>query len=177
MVLIGGHPALDFVNVAPASFEDLLRLAVATDIASRSEAKKLGGHHDAELQRLRALRTLLQDVFSAGQPRPPDLDALAQAWATAVGRARLRPARRRRVALAFDIAGSGAAVIRHRLIQRAIELLTSDLIGRVGRCPSCGWLFLDTSKNHSRRWCSMQICGGSAKSRAYYRRRKGHAPT
>ena len=175
MVLIGGHPVLDFVNVAPASFDDLLRFAVATGVAGRIEAKKLGGHHDAELQRLRALRALLHDVFADGQPRPLDLDALAQAWSAAVGHARLRPARRGRVALTFDVAGAGAAVIRHRLIQRAIELLTSDLLGSVGRCPSCGWLFLDTSKNHSRRWCSMQICGGSAKSRAYYRRRKGRA--
>jgi len=74
--------------------------------------------------------------------------------------------------LTFDIAGSGTAVIRHRLIPRAVELLTSGGFTRVGRCPSCGWLFLDTSKNRSRCWCSMQMCGGVAKSHAYYRRRR-----
>ncbi|MGH7701051.1 MAG: CGNR zinc finger domain-containing protein [Gemmatimonadales bacterium] len=39
-------------------------------------------------------------------------------------------------------------------------------------CPSCGWFFLDASKNRSRRWCSMATCGSSAKARRYYRRRK-----
>jgi predicted RNA-binding Zn ribbon-like protein len=172
--LIGGHPVLDFVNVAPESFHDALLLAVATGVASRPEARQLQGRHDAELQQLSGLRALLRGVFATAEPRRVDLDALAQAWAVAASCAHLRPARRGgRLALTFDVAGSGAAVLRHRLTQKAIELLTSDLKVRVGTCGSCGWLFLDTSKNRSRRWCSMRLCGGAAKSRAYYRRRTG----
>jgi predicted RNA-binding Zn ribbon-like protein len=173
--LIGGHPVLDVVNVAPESFGDVLQLAVATGLASRNEAKAIEGRHDAELDQLRALRTLLHGVFATGEPRRADLDALAQAWAAAASHARLRPSGHGRIALTFDVAGSGAAVLRHRLTQRAIELLTSDAHARVGTCASCGWLFLDTSKNRSRRWCSMQACGGAAKSRAYYRRRTGQS--
>lgn len=175
--LIGGHPVLDFVNVAPESFGDVLQLAVATGLARRSEASKLEGRHDAELQQLSALRALLHGVFATTEPRHADLDVLSQAWAVAATRARLRPARRAgRLALMFDVAGSGAAILRHRLTQAAVDLLTSDLRARVGTCASCGWLFLDTSKNRSRRWCSMRLCGGAAKSRAYYRRRTGQAP-
>jgi predicted RNA-binding Zn ribbon-like protein len=46
----------------------------------------------------------------------------------------------------------------------------------VRRCggPDCVLFFYDTSKNHSRRWCSMDACGGRAKAGAYYRRR--HPP-
>jgi predicted RNA-binding Zn ribbon-like protein len=45
----------------------------------------------------------------------------------------------------------------------------------VRACGGCGWLFLDTSKNHSRRWCSMDACGNQAKARRHYRRRTGKA--
>ena len=173
MQLIGGHPVLDFVNVAPASLGDALKLAVATDVISRAEAKTLETRGDGEVTALRALREVLHGAFATAEPPRPALDALAQAWAAAAAHARLRAARGGRIALTFDVAGSGAAVLRHRLLQQAIELLTSDLRGRVGTCASCGWLYLDTSKNRSRRWCSMRMCGGAAKSRAYYRRRTG----
>jgi len=55
------------------------------------------------------------------------------------------------------------------IVQSAAELLLSkNLRERVGQCADpagCGWLFLDLSKNRSRRWCSMQDCGNRAKQR------------
>lgn len=56
----------------------------------------------------------------------------------------------------------------------AAELLVSPEIERVGECSAeeCGWLFLDMSKNHSRRWCDMNGCGNRAKARQHYRRKK-----
>lgn len=59
-----------------------------------------------------------------------------------------------------------------RIATDAIELLRSDRLQRVKVCqPSCGWLFLDTTKNHSRRWCSMRECGFEAKARHQAERR------
>jgi predicted RNA-binding Zn ribbon-like protein len=52
------------------------------------------------------------------------------------------------------------------------DLLTSERLQWVRQCPNCGWLFLDTSRNHSRRWCSMDFCGSQVKSRRQYERRK-----
>jgi predicted RNA-binding Zn ribbon-like protein len=55
----------------------------------------------------------------------------------------------------------------------AAELLTSEDIHRLGQCADdrgCGWLFLDTSKNHSRRWCDINDCGNRAKQRRHYER-------
>lgn len=55
------------------------------------------------------------------------------------------------------------------------ELLISEERGRVGQCADdrgCGWLFLDTSKNHSRRWCDINDCGNRAKQRRHYQRRR-----
>ena len=55
----------------------------------------------------------------------------------------------------------------------AAALLASDDRERLGQCASedgCGWLFFDTSRNHSRRWCSMDDCGNRAKQRRHSRR-------
>ena len=64
---------------------------------------------------------------------------------------------------------------QYALRDRAVALLESKILGRVKRCPGsgdCGWLFLDGSKNASRRWCSMEGCGNRAKVRRFLIRRK-----
>ena len=55
----------------------------------------------------------------------------------------------------------------------AADLLTSAELGRVGQCADdrgCGWLFIDTSRNRSRRWCSIEGCGNRAKAKRHYER-------
>jgi predicted RNA-binding Zn ribbon-like protein len=51
----------------------------------------------------------------------------------------------------------------------AVDLLTSEWLDRVGVCDedTCGWLFIDESRNRSRRWCDMKDCGNRAKVRRY----------
>lgn len=58
------------------------------------------------------------------------------------------------------------------ILDDALDLLARG--ARVRKCASdrCGWLFLDTSKNHSRRWCSMDSCGNRAKTRRHYERHR-----
>ena len=55
----------------------------------------------------------------------------------------------------------------------AVDLMTSENYKWVGQCADedgCGWLFVDTSKNHSRRWCDINDCGNRAKQRRYQKR-------
>ncbi len=56
----------------------------------------------------------------------------------------------------------------------AAGLFTSDQATRVRECnnETCGWLFLDLSKNRSRKWCDMSDCGNVAKARRYYAKQK-----
>jgi len=67
------------------------------------------------------------------------------------------------------------------IVRSAADLLTSDRRSRIGQCADdrgCGWLFLDASKNRSRRWCDMGDCGNRAKARRHYqlsRRREASA--
>ncbi|TWF33871.1 putative RNA-binding Zn ribbon-like protein [Chitinophaga polysaccharea] len=54
----------------------------------------------------------------------------------------------------------------------AYEVLQTNDWARFKSCPSCGWLFIDTSKSATRKWCNMKVCGGQDKARKYYHREK-----
>ncbi len=56
----------------------------------------------------------------------------------------------------------------------AADVLLSPDLRKLKECPGpgCGWLFLDTSKNHTRRWCTMEGCGNRAKARSHYQRKR-----
>jgi predicted RNA-binding Zn ribbon-like protein len=49
------------------------------------------------------------------------------------------------------------------------ELLIEGKFDRLHSCasPTCGWLFLDQTRNNSRRWCDMKGCGNRAKVRRF----------
>jgi predicted RNA-binding Zn ribbon-like protein len=60
----------------------------------------------------------------------------------------------------------------------AAQLMVSPEIGRVGQCADergCGWLFLDTSRNHSRRWCDSKDCGNRERQHRHYQRTRGRS--
>jgi predicted RNA-binding Zn ribbon-like protein len=61
------------------------------------------------------------------------------------------------------------------VVKSAVDLMTSDAIRRVGQCADergCGWLFWDSSRNRSRRWCDMSDCGNRAKVRRFYAKKR-----
>jgi len=183
--LVGGDAVLDFLNTIHdwtvpdprdhlTDFAAALRFGEATGLLTGAEARRLRtAPGRRELQRLRKLRGGLEGVFRAfatgRSPPAASLDRLAAWSAEASGSARLRP-RGRQLVRVFDMKAAGTAILRWRLTDAAVALLTSPRLTRLGTCPSCGWFFLDLTKNGSRRWCSMAMCGNIAKSRAYYRR-------
>ena len=61
------------------------------------------------------------------------------------------------------------------VIRSAADLMVSEELKRVNKCAdqTCGWLFLDTSRNRSRRWCDMRDCGNRAKASRFYKKKKG----
>jgi predicted RNA-binding Zn ribbon-like protein len=63
--------------------------------------------------------------------------------------------------------GLDAATVRSTL-----RLLAMPDEGRMKICGNCGWLFIDRSKNKSRAWCDMAVCGNRAKANRHYHRRK-----
>ena len=124
-----------------------------------------------------SLRAAIHELFSAlaaGHPASPaDLASLNTALPLVLAQSQLVSADGR-----FTWAWVGETPALERVFWSVLwstaELLTSEQLERVGKCAAagCGWLFLDTSRNHSRRWCDMKDCGNRAKARRHYRRRR-----
>jgi predicted RNA-binding Zn ribbon-like protein len=57
------------------------------------------------------------------------------------------------------------------------EAMADGRWSRMKACPGphCGWLFYDGSRNRSRQWCSMQICGNRVKGREFRARQRGRS--
>lgn len=74
----------------------------------------------------------------------------------------------------FDDLASSCNAMLWPIARVAADLLASSDLALVRACssPTCQWLFLDTSKNHHRRWCSMKQCGNRAKVRKFYARKR-----
>ncbi|WP_372700046.1 CGNR zinc finger domain-containing protein [Arthrobacter sp. JSM 101049] len=117
-----------------------------------------------------ALRTLLVD--GDARPLAGIADALPLRLVVEQGRVHLAP-----VAAAGPVDAAVAG-----LLARFAEAQNVGEWSRLKACgnPDCQWVFYDTSRNRSGRWCSMQECGGVMKARAYRRRQRtadgGEAP-
>ncbi|MBO4274806.1 CGNR zinc finger domain-containing protein, partial [Microbispora triticiradicis] len=76
---------------------------------------------------------------------------------------------------------SPALLVPDRLAHAAVEFLSTADLRRLRVCPlaegGCGWLFLDHSRNGSRRWCAMADCGSQAKARRLTERRRARRAT
>lgn len=58
------------------------------------------------------------------------------------------------------------------IVKDSYELLLHAQSERLKECPKCAWLFLDTTKNGKRRWCSMKTCGSNVKALNWYYRQQ-----
>ncbi len=187
--IIGGALCLDFINTVedyshpqPRSYlmdyDDLVAWGQRVGLLTPGRARQLGQSaraHPAQaravLRRALALRSALYRMFAATdrKARPEALALLNENLGEALARGRLMRSENR-----FDWDWSGdaddLAQILHAVARSAADLLTSDLLRRVSECDSCGWLFVDRSRNHSRRWCSMDDCGNRLKARRHYQR-------
>lgn len=197
--LSGGHPALDFVNSLDDRFDPagskelltdygaLLRFTGEAGLLNLSQARGLArGVSKAAASRVlrsaRELRESMATVLYAGAekrgPATADIEALEQCFHEAE-----RPRHLQWVTADSGVHASlqwqwrgdqvkAAGFPVWLIAQAAWQLMLSDALGRVRACEadSCRWLFLDTSKNHTRRWCNMKICGNRAKARRYQER-------
>jgi predicted RNA-binding Zn ribbon-like protein len=189
--VVGGHLCLDFANTVDhpegptrwdhiSTYDDLLDWSRAAGTITQQQADQLGqcaardaGEADAALQSAHQLRDVLNDVFGAVVDRPEQVAAhwvRLRSFVTAAAASTevditSRPPR-------WTWTGVGdLVVVMHPVAAAAADLLGSEDLSRLKRCPGCSWLFLDRSRNHSRRWCDMGDCGTVAKSRRYVTRR------
>ncbi|MEJ2606054.1 MAG: ABATE domain-containing protein [Anaerolineales bacterium] len=130
------------------------------------------------LDRVIELREALYRIFShsaAGTQIPnEDLASFNAALGEALHRVRL-DASRDGFSWGWSDDNQNLEAMLWPILWKSAELLTSEDLKRVGECADdrgCGYLFYDNSRNHSRRWCSMESCGNRAKVQRQYTRSK-----
>jgi predicted RNA-binding Zn ribbon-like protein len=129
-----------------------------------------------EAKELRVRLFRLLSAHAGGDPAPPnELSFLNRQMASALGHLKLHPANDA-LRLGFEDKLSPERLM-WPIVYSAASLLTDPQNERLRRCggDKCTWLFIDQSKNHSRRWCDMKVCGNRAKSRAHYRKTRAVA--
>lgn len=184
----GGHPALDLVNTLDerpfpspienlATFGDLLRFTELAGLIERPQARHLAKLSDPScslvVNKVRKLREHLHEVLRAmhagRRVAQEDLDAINHVIQTAHAARTLRTS-------------SSGGLVSHRWSQpfaadvplNACALAVEELLVEVDRkrirkcrASDCGVYFVDTSKGHRRRWCSMNNCGNREKQRRW----------
>jgi predicted RNA-binding Zn ribbon-like protein len=171
---VGGRLCLDFANTVNAwpdpRRDDLTTPEGFAGWAADSGLALRSGPAAGELAAARRVRDAVRSVFTPlAAGREPDPDGLRRLLATA-GDA-LSRANMVRVGSRFDVRWPPPCAVGDVLAAvavSALEVLHHDRLDRIGECPSCHWLFLDTSRNGQRRWCDMDVCGARHKARTYY---------
>jgi predicted RNA-binding Zn ribbon-like protein len=191
--LIGEQPCLIFANTVGGSrqtvereylndYADLLAWSRHAGLITASEAQRLlaeAARRPLEaaqvFERAIFLRETIYRIFSAvaagGAPEMADLEILNEALAEVLVNLQVTPTE---TGFTWSWRSEPAALdsMLWPVVRSAGELLTSAQLHRVRECAgdTCSWLFIDTSRNHSRRWCDMNDCGNRAKAKRHYAR-------
>ena len=193
MKFVGGLPCLDFVNTVGSwvsgrvvddkieSYSDLIRWAELAGLAIVGSPRPDRRRASKVLARSRALRgalhRLLTSLLDHRNPSSADL-AIIGAELRLARTHEVLTTQRGKFLWTFDHPHALDSVL-WQVSQSAADLLTSTDLARVRRCAgeNCGWMFLDTTRNHSRHWCDMQDCGNRAKVRRFRARQaQAHPP-
>ncbi len=195
--IIAGDLSLDFINTQDnrlfperrkellPTYQDLADWAVqagAIGATQRAELLRAAAVHpkaaEAALQQAIELRECLYRIVGANlrkrQPCPEDLARFSRFLGQALSHMQLQ-SRRTGFRLEWSNGPLSLDEIVWPIVRSASDLLTSPDLDYVRECDSasCRWLFVDHSKNHSRRWCDMKVCGNRVKARKFYRRQSG----
>jgi predicted RNA-binding Zn ribbon-like protein len=173
-------PSVEHLN----SYGDLVAWARERGILSAQEAEQLAQEAvrrpveaASTLARAMVLREAIYRTFSAVAaerlPEAGDMMTLNIALAGALAVLHV-VATAQGFAWAWSRGGAELGRVLWPVILSTVNLLTSNELPAVRECaaPHSGWLFLDTTRNRSRRWCDMQVCGNRAKARRHYERTK-----
>jgi len=193
--IIAGEPAVDFVNTLDNrpvpqqitellnNYVDLVDWAAQAEVISAAQraqlleaASKKGKAATRALNRAVELRECLFRIFSSvvagAKPGERDLPTFNGYLAEANSHLQLKTwGKGFRLAWAEEQEAPLDSVL-WPIARSASELLTSDDLQYLRECDddTCRWMFVDRSKNHSRRWCDMKVCGNRVKARKFYRR-------
>lgn len=190
---IGEHLCADFINTQIGvngqsvdlleNFHDLvvwLHQAQLLDDTHAQESLLSWDNTPAAAQVLNAARQLRQVIqaiitnhAAAKGVAQSTLDAINQLLAHDLGYHQLVPTQKG-IELHFHPAAHQAIHLLMPIVHAASDLVCKGGFSHIRKCenPVCPLFFFDTSKNHTRRWCSMAICGNRMKATAFYQRHR-----
>lgn len=187
--ILGGAYCLDFANTINSrrdpehdylrSYAELVTWALKIEILTAAQADRLlslaerdTGAAQEALRKALSIRELLYQLFSKiarqSDPNPEETRGVGDLYAEAIAHSKFT-----RNGDHFFIDWKEDEEFDSLLwpiLYSAGQILLASELTRVKECPNCGWLFLDHSKNQSRRWCSMDTCGARDKVRRYHRK-------
>ena len=191
--LDGGSPCFHFINTVHNWVDalvpdyllspiDIVVWAKKAEVLDAEQARSLEKwtlsnrrHTMQGLSRAKILRGILHKIFYAiSEQKRIDSDELQRFnsfLADLLPKMRLKNSRGKYVQY-WDFPNQNVDVVLAPLVNDGYDLILSDKLDRIKNCPSCGWIFLDTSKNGRRRWCSMKSCGSNVKALQWYYRQK-----
>ncbi len=195
--LIGGHPALDFVNSVEgrgsettlnylADYDRLARWCVRVGLIApadgarlRQQAKQrplIAARVWREAMELReGLNKIYRALARADDPPKRAIAILNAMIERALGNRRLQPTAPGEIAWAWNPAKERLEIVAWEIALSAASLMTdADRRRRIRICANgpCDWMFLDTSRSGCRRWCRMAVCGNAAKVRRFRERQR-----
>jgi predicted RNA-binding Zn ribbon-like protein len=191
--IVGGNSALDLVNTvsgwnsdpedwipdigsffAWARTSGLLDTREMNEAARRAQGAPVAADRVlASVKELRfALWRLINSLEQRKRARPGDL-AIMNEWMRRLALSEQLLVGRNKVTFAINRDISVLELPGLRVTAAALWLLKDPSLARIKTCRAsdCGWKFVDQSKNRSRRWCDMSVCGNLAKARRYRARK------
>lgn len=192
---LGDHPALDFLNTKPllkdqpqellTDFPAVLRWFVAAGFLEKKSAERLKAQwagsprSDATLTSIRdfreSLRSTVLAIESTGRIPQRAIEEVNELL--------------KQHPFSFRVVGTGMKLKKKItfawatpedligiLANAVADLFSETDLKQIRKCETCVIHFRDTTKNHTRRWCSMQFCGNRAKVAAYAARNRQPAP-
>jgi predicted RNA-binding Zn ribbon-like protein len=188
--IVAGKLCLAFADTARAEDKheelngmgDLLQWATKAGVLSSADGDRLAKLYEgnrrqatSDLARTVAVRDLLRAIFTGianGRPlRDRDIAELNSALAQTPALLRVST-HAGAVGIQLDSAAEGLPKVLFEVLADTVNLLASDRRVRIRECASdeCTMLFVDESRNGSRRWCDMNVCGNRMKARRHYAR-------
>jgi predicted RNA-binding Zn ribbon-like protein len=192
-LFVGNHPCLDFINTelvmnsTPTdlleTFEDLVDWLVNSQTLSKKDAEARSGElrQDQKPQILAqaktfrtTLRRMVESIVKENRVPESAVTAINQLMRPCSGYRELARTRSNAFKEVFIASADSKDAFLASLAIFASDLLRMADLTLIKKCknPACVLYFYDTTKNHARNWCSMQLCGNREKVAAYFRRKR-----
>jgi predicted RNA-binding Zn ribbon-like protein len=187
---LSGHAVLDLFNTVDwrldpsrrierlRGMEDVVDWCLVTELLDAGEHAALvaaAGEHPRTAAREHAAnlawRELAYDAVVEGSERA--MRKVVEEYRAVLARTDLLPSEATRE-WAWGDAHLSLATPRDRIVRATVDLATRPDLGLIHQCEddACGWVYLDTSPRHNRRWCSAAGCGNRNRARRFYEKRR-----